>query len=121
MAEAGTKYPRWSEHMIRLHENRYETVRAAFDAGIPVFAGTDAGGSLAHGLVPAEVEELVTAGIPPADALSAATWGARRWLGRPGLEEGAPADLLVLDEDPRADVRVLNDPRHVVLRGRVVR
>src|SRR5690606_5073993 len=87
LAEAGTKYPRWSEHMLRLHERRYETVRAAYDAGIPVFAGTDAGGSLAHGLVPAEVAELVTAGLPADAAISAATWGARSWLGRPGLEE----------------------------------
>ena len=33
--------------MRRLYERRYETVRAAYDAGIPVFTGTDAGGSLA--------------------------------------------------------------------------
>ncbi|OEV13634.1 amidohydrolase family protein [Streptomyces nanshensis] len=121
LAAGGMKYPRWSRHMLRLHERRYETVRAAWEAGVPVFAGTDAGGSLAHGQVAAEVAELVTAGIPAVDAVSAASWGARRWLGRPGLEEGAPADLLVFAEDPRADVRVLGDPRHVVLRGRVVR
>ena len=42
---------------------RYDTVRAAYDAGIPVFTGTDAGGSLAHGLVAEEVAELVTAGL----------------------------------------------------------
>lgn len=46
--------------------------------------------------------------------------GARRWLGRPALEEGAPADLVVYDEDPRADVRVLAAPRHIVLNGRVI-
>ncbi len=80
--------------MRRLHERRYDTVRAAYDAGIPVFVGTDAGGSLAHGLVAEEVAELVTAGIPPVAALSATSWGARAWLGRPGLEEGAPADLV---------------------------
>lgn len=114
------RYPRWSDHMRRLHERRYETVRAAYDAGIPVFAGTDAGGSLAHGLIAQEVGELVRAGIPARDALSAATWGARAWLGRPGLAEGAPADLVVYDADPRADVRVLAHPRHVVLRGRLV-
>ncbi|MFI9650217.1 amidohydrolase family protein [Streptomyces sp. NPDC052040] len=114
------KFPRWSDHMRRLHERRYDTVRSAYDAGIPVFVGTDAGGSLAHGLVAAEVAELVTAGIPPLAALSATTWGARRWLGRPGLEEGAPADLVVYDTDPRADVRALAAPRRVVLNGRVV-
>lgn len=121
LAAAGSaKFPRWSAHMERLHARRYDTVRAAYDAGIPVYAGTDAGGSLAHGLVGAEVAELVTAGIPVLDALSAATWGARRWLGRPALEEGAPADLVVYEEDPRADVRVLTAPHRVVLAGHIV-
>ncbi|MGW0946681.1 amidohydrolase family protein [Streptomyces sp. NPDC002623] len=114
------KFPNWSAHMRRLHERRYDTVRAAYDAGIPVFVGTDAGGTLPHGLVAAEVAELVTAGIPPLEALSATTWGAREWLGRPGLDEGAPADLVVYETDPRADVGVLAAPRRVVLNGRVV-
>ncbi|MFE5404905.1 amidohydrolase family protein [Streptomyces sp. NPDC056580] len=114
------RYPRWSAHMRRLHERRYDTVRGAHDAGIPVYVGTDAGGSLAHGLVAAEVAELVTAGIPPVRAVAAASWSARAWLGRPGLEEGAPADLVVYEADPRADVRVLAAPRRVVLNGRVV-
>ncbi|MFF8912353.1 amidohydrolase family protein [Streptomyces sp. NPDC015032] len=119
-AGGDAKFPRWSAHMRRLHERRYDTVRAAYDAGVPVFVGTDAGGVLAHGLVADEVAELVKAGIPALDALSATTWGARRWLGRPVLEEGAPADLVVYDEDPRADVRVLAAPRRVVLNGRVI-
>ncbi|MCZ7461081.1 amidohydrolase family protein [Streptomyces sp. WMMC940] len=115
-----SRFPRWSDHMRRLHERRYDTVRSAWDAGIPVYVGTDAGGSLPHGLVAAEVAELVKAGIPAVDALSATAWRARSWLGRPGLEEGAPADLVVYDGDPRADVRVLAAPRTVVMRGRVV-
>ncbi|MFZ3571323.1 amidohydrolase family protein [Streptomyces sp. BH097] len=114
------KFPDWSAHMRRLYDRRYDTVRAAYDAGIPVYVGTDAGGSLAHGLVAGEVEELVKAGIPPVEALSATAWGARSWLGRPGLEEGAPADLVVYGADPREDVRALAAPRRIVLRGNVV-
>ncbi|MGK5544816.1 amidohydrolase family protein [Streptomyces sp. URMC 127] len=122
LAEGGeAKFPRWADHMRRLHARRYDTVRAAYDAGIPVFVGTDAGGSLAHGLVGQEVAELVKAGIPPVDALAATTWAARAWLGRPGLEEGAPADVVVYGSDPRADVRVLASPSRVILRGRVIR
>ncbi|CAM5560048.1 Amidohydrolase OS=Streptomyces alboniger OX=132473 GN=CP975_07865 PE=4 SV=1 [Streptomyces alboniger] len=68
----------------------------------------------------AEVAELTRAGIPPVAALSATTWGARAWLGRPGLTEGAPADLVVYGADPREDVGVLAAPRRVVLNGRVV-
>lgn len=121
LADGGeSKFPRWSAHMRRLHARRYDTVRSARDAGIPVYVGTDAGGTLRHGLVAAEVAELVTAGIPPLEALSATTWGARAWLGRPGLEEGAAADLVVYAQDPRTDVRVLADPVRVVLNGRVV-
>lgn len=119
-ANGERKFPRWADHMRRLHERRYHTVRAAWEAGVPVYAGTDAGGSLPHGLIAQEVAELVRAGIPPVHAVSAASWGARRWLGRPGLEEGAPADFTVYAEDPRRDVRVLAAPRRVVLRGRVV-
>ncbi|MGP3972091.1 amidohydrolase family protein [Streptomyces sp. 6N223] len=117
---AEAKYPRWAGHMRRLHERRYATVRAAHEAGIPIYAGTDAGGSLPHGLIALEVAELVRAGIPAVEALGAATWGARAWLGRPGLAEGDPADLVVYPEDPRRDVRVLARPHRIVLRGRVV-
>ncbi|MEU9197454.1 amidohydrolase family protein [Streptomyces hundungensis] len=121
MADGGeAKFPQWAAHMRQLHARRYDTVRSAYDAGVPVFVGTDAGGSLAHGLVAAEVAELVKAGIPALDALSATTWGARSWLGRPALEEGAPADLVLYDQDPRADVGVLAAPSRVVLRGRVM-
>jgi imidazolonepropionase-like amidohydrolase len=118
-AAAGeAKFPDYARTMRNLHARRYATVAAAYEAGVPIFTGTDAGGSLAHGLVADEVAELVTAGLPPIAALDATTWGARRWLGRPGLAEGAPADLVLFAEDPRADVRVLRDPRLVVVNGR---
>ena len=117
---AEARFPDYSAHMRALHERRYATVAAAYEAGVPVFVGTDAGGSLAHGLVAAEVAELVRAGLPPLAALSATTWAAREWLGRPGVAEGVAADLVVYTEDPRQDVRVLADPRCIVLRGSVV-
>jgi imidazolonepropionase-like amidohydrolase len=121
IADAGEeKYPVYAAHMRRLYEERYATVVAAYESGVPVFVGTDAGGSLAHGRIAAEVAELVTAGLPPTAALDAACWGARSWLGRPALDEAAPADLVVYPEDPREDVAVLAHPRAVVLRGRVV-
>jgi len=121
-ARAGeAKFPVYAKHMRDLHARRYANVRAAHEAGVPVYCGTDAGGQLPHGLVVQEVQELAKAGLGDAAALDAACWSARTWLGRPGLEEGAPADLLVLAEDPCRDVRVLGDPRMIVLRGRPVR
>jgi imidazolonepropionase-like amidohydrolase len=35
--------------------------------------------------------------------------------------EGAPADLVVYDDDPRRSLGTLHEPRRIVLRGRVVR
>ncbi len=67
-----------------------------------------------------EALELAEAGLSPLEVLSAASWGARAWLGRPGLEEGDPADLVVYDADPRADLRALGSPGTIVLRGRTV-
>jgi imidazolonepropionase-like amidohydrolase len=119
-APAAEKFPAYAEHMLALYARRLATVAAAYEAGIGVYAGTDAGGSLAHGRLAEEVAELHAAGLPKVAALSAACWGARAWLGRPGLEEGAPADLVVYDADPRAELGTLAAPRHVVLRGRLV-
>ncbi|MFX4291988.1 amidohydrolase family protein [Streptomyces bohaiensis] len=119
-ASGEAKFPRWAAHMRALHARRYATVRAAWEAGVPVYPGTDAGGTIPHGLIAREIAELVRAGIPAAEVVAAASWGGRAWLGRPGLTEGAPADLVVYASDPREDVRVMAAPRRVVLNGRVV-
>jgi imidazolonepropionase-like amidohydrolase len=116
-ASAEEKFPTYAAHMRALHARREDTARAAFDAGIALFCGTDAGGSLAHGRASDEVVAMHAAGLPAVSALDAGTWAARAWLGREGLTEGAQADLLVLDADPRADLRALQHPRCVVLRG----
>src|SRR6476619_1676289 len=113
------KFPTYAAHLRDLHARRYETVAAAHDAGVPIYLGTDAGGSLPHGLVAAEAAELVKAGLSVAEVLDAATWAARRWLGRPGLGEGETADLGVYQDDTSKDIGVLAAPSHVVLRGRV--
>jgi imidazolonepropionase-like amidohydrolase len=119
-AGAEGKYPTYAAHLRDLHARRYETIGAAHDAGLPIYLGTDAGGSLPHGLVAQEAAELVRAGLSTIEALTAATWGARSWLRRPGLDEGASADLVVYQADPRADIAVLAAPDHIVLRGKVV-
>jgi imidazolonepropionase-like amidohydrolase len=120
-AAAGGKFPAYAAHMMSLFEGRHETVRAAYEAGVAIYAGTDAGGVLPHGLIGDEVLELTTYGLSPADALGAASWRAREWLGLDGtLAEGSPADFVVFDADPLADLRVLKSPRRIVLRGNIV-
>ena len=114
---AREKFPDYHRHMIDLHARRYATIADARDAGIPVYVGTDAGGSLPHGLVATEVAHLGHAGFTTGEALDAACWGARAWLGRPGLEDGEEADLVVYADDPREDLAALAIPGLVVLRG----
>jgi len=58
-------------------------------------------------------------GMTSTEALGAASWTAREWLGRPGLEHGAPADLVCYADDPRAGAAVINNPAAVILRGRL--
>ncbi|MEO9152808.1 MAG: amidohydrolase family protein [Lapillicoccus sp.] len=117
---ARERFPRYHAHMLDLHRRRHATVAAAHEAGVPVYLGTDAGGSLPHGLVAQEAHELAVAGMSTLEVLSAATWGARSWLGRPGLDEGESADLVVYESDPRDDLRALGHPYAIVLRGALV-
>lgn len=118
-ASADGRFPVYAAHMRHLYAHNRETIGKAVDAGVPVYAGTDAGGTVPHGLVADEVSML--AEIAGSDyALGAASWRAREWLGGEGLEVGDSADLLVLGSDPRADVSVLHHPDHIVLRGRVL-
>jgi imidazolonepropionase-like amidohydrolase len=122
-AAAGeARFPKYAEHMRALHARRKETIGAAYEAGVAIYAGTDAGGVLPHGLIAEEVMELAAYGLAPADALGAASWRAREWLGLDGtLAEGTSADFVVFAENPLEDLGVLKDPRRIVLRGRVVR
>jgi imidazolonepropionase-like amidohydrolase len=120
-AAAGEKrFPAYASTMRRLYAHSGAVVRAAFEAGVPVYAGTDAGGGIEHGVIADEVRALHEAGLPAEAALAAASWAARRWLGLSCIEEGAPADLVVYDTDPRADLDTLRRPQRMILRGRVV-
>ncbi|UVY83526.1 amidohydrolase family protein [Brachybacterium sp. NBEC-018] len=114
------KFPAYAAHMRRLRAARHERTRDAHDAGVQLLTGTDAGGVLGHGIIHDELDALAACGLDATAILEAATWAPRAYLGVPGLEDGAPADLLVLPGDPRTDHRVLRERRHVVLAGRVV-
>lgn len=119
-ADAGeAKFPRYAAHMRALYQRRFATIGEAVAAGVPVFAGTDAGGTISHGLIGAEIELLAQLASPEF-ALGAASWRARKWLGAPAVVEGGWADLVVYDADPRRSPAITRTPRLVILRGRVV-
>ena len=119
-AAAGeAKFPTYAAHIMALYERRFETMGKAVDAGVPVYAGTDAGGVHGHGLIAGEIELLAKVGGNEF-ALGAASWNARAWLGHAGIEEGAPADIVVFAEDPRVTISVVREPVLIILNGRVV-
>lgn len=115
------KFPRYAAHMRSLYGTSWQRVRSAWEAGVPIYPGTDAGGSLQHGRVRDELTALVQAGIPQPEVIAQASWRGRQWLGYPGLEEGAPADLVVYPADPRDELGTLFEPSRIVLRGNVIR
>jgi imidazolonepropionase-like amidohydrolase len=106
-----------SQFMLRGWERHPALVRAAWEAGVTVLAGTD---DLPHGNVAAEVLQLAQAGLPSEAALGAASWVARDYLGLPSFEDGARADVVAYERDPRADPLILRSPRRVVANGLVV-
>jgi imidazolonepropionase-like amidohydrolase len=118
---ASEKFPAYATHMHDLHARADTRLGRAYAAGVPVYAGTDAGGVLPHGLIAREVLALhEQVGMSTEDALGAASWAARKWLGQGGLAAGESADLVVYDTDPRTDLRVLAHPHLVILRGRLI-
>ena len=121
IAERGARFPKYAEHMRALHRTVREKVRAANEAGVPIYAGTDAGSEVNHGRIADEVIALHSAGLCASDALAAGSWRARTWLGvADGLGEGSEANFVVYPADP-VDLAVLRYPSHVVLRGHLFR
>lgn len=108
--QAGEKFPIYAAHMRRLYDNRFEQVRAMHEAGIQLLVGSDAGGGVPHGSYHNEIDLLRRAGVPDPVIVAAASYHARRYLGMPGISEGAPADVVVYGADPREDASVLRHP-----------
>ena len=118
-ADAASKFPTYATHMRELYARSPQRIAAAREAGVPIYAGTDAGSNIVHGRIADEVDALKTIGMTATEALGAACWDARHWLGRPALTDGAPADLLCFQKDPRTGADVLSRPDRVILRGYV--
>ncbi|WP_051809664.1 amidohydrolase family protein [Actinoplanes subtropicus] len=99
----------------RLYAATVEALNQLVTEGVPILAGTDTApitapfgvygfGATLH----AELELLVRAGLPPVPALAAATSapaGAFGLTDRGGIRPGLRADLLLVEGDPRTDIR----------------
>lgn len=102
-----------------------ENIRRVHASGNAIAVATDAGNPLTlHGpSIFNEMEAMQAAGIPAADVVLMATRNGASAMGRAKdfgtLEAGKLGDLIVLSEDPRADVRAFRSLTHVMRAGRL--
>jgi Tol biopolymer transport system component/cytosine/adenosine deaminase-related metal-dependent hydrolase len=90
--------------------------------GVTLGAGSDA--PFLPWALHAELEELVAAGLSPMEAITTATRTAAGILGASveigAIEEGRRADLVILDADPREDIRHTREIWMVIKEGATV-
>lgn len=100
-----------------------QSLAKAYPAGVKIAYGTDAGVSK-HGRNADEFELLVKFGMPPVEALKAATVNAADLLGLSQeigtIEPGKSADIIAVTGDPLTDVTVLKKMDFVMARGEVI-
>jgi imidazolonepropionase-like amidohydrolase len=101
-----------------------ENFRKAFQAGVKMAFGTDAG-VYPHGDNAKQFHYMVMYGMTPAQAIQAATWNAADLIGRSSdvgsLTPGHYADLIAVSEDPLQKVEVLEHVQLVMKGGSVVK
>ncbi len=122
----GPKSKTESENYLKAIPTYMRFVKAAYEAGVPILAGSDfPNPNTIPGLgLHQELELLVEAGIPPLTVLKIATHDAADWLGILNevgtITEGKQADLVILDMDPVKDIRNTRKIVSVIQAGRVV-
>ena len=124
--ELGERLNLLPKHREEMAVNRplwLDSLGLAREAGVPIAAGGDIGNRFPHGANARELQYLVEAGLTPLEAIQAATGTAalalRKEASLGALSPGRVADLVVLDGDPLADIRLLQDRARIriVLQG----
>ena len=116
-AAAAKRYPVYAQTMMDLYDRRESWWEDLLDSGVQILPGTDAGGYQPHAELVRELERWQAWGMDATSVLDFATWQARDFLGFQALEPGAPADFLVLREDPTVDLTTLDNPQRIFLDG----
>ena len=97
----------------------------AYAAGVKIAFGTDTFGMSNHGENAQEFAILVRAGMPPLEAIKAATWNAADLIGDTAdigsVQPGRYADIIAVTGDPLKDVTVLEHVQFVMKGGQVVK
>ncbi len=104
-------------------EQAKENLKRAYQAGVPLVAGSDAGNLLVFfgPSLHRELQLWVSAGIPPKAALQAATYNAARLLGADSrigsIQKGRDADLLLVDGNPLEDITATERISQIIYKG----
>ncbi|MFZ5915567.1 MAG: amidohydrolase family protein [Chloroflexota bacterium] len=117
VAERTGRMPEWglrkTRQVIQVHQ---QNVARAIAAGVKVVMGTDSGID-GHGQNARELTMLAEAGLSPMQVIVAATRLAAECLGLEDqigtLESGKLADLLIVEGDPLADIKLLEDTSRI--------
>jgi imidazolonepropionase-like amidohydrolase len=110
----------WPNDLIlNAYDSMYRVIPRAFQLGVRIATGTDAGADLVpHGSNALELELLTTIGMTPMQAIVAATRSSAELLDMADLagtlKKGLFADLLVVRGDPLQDIRLLQDQANIV-------
>jgi len=98
------------------------TFGKAYKAGVKIAFGTDAG-VYAHGKNYIEFQYMVEAGMPPMEAIKAATTSAADLLGMSdkvgSISKGKFADVVAVDGDPLQDIKTMKNMVFVMKAGKV--
>ncbi|MGI9173828.1 MAG: amidohydrolase family protein [Rhodothermales bacterium] len=98
------------------------TFGKAYQAGVPIAFGTDAG-VFKHGENWHEFVYMTEAGMPPMEALKTATYNTADLLGQLDnlgtLEAGKYADVIAVTQNPLDDISVMQDVAFVMKAGKV--
>lgn len=117
--------PSTAEKALEVAPRIRNNLRNAYRAGVKIAFGTDTFGLSAHGENAQEFALLVGAGLTPMEAILTATRNAADLIGASqdigSVQAGRYADLIAVDGDPVADVRVLEDVPFVMKGGIVVK
>jgi imidazolonepropionase-like amidohydrolase len=112
------------EKAQRVNEAMLRNIRRAFETGVKIAGGSDAGTPYnPHENYAYEVELMHSLlGMTPQRALHAATAVAAELIGlhRGTLSPGEPADLLLLGRDIAEDIRALREPQRVIKAGTTI-